>query len=93
MILLLHIAVKRKTGASPSRVDLYRVFLFYAVFEKTWRVPQRYLERRLTEAAYKAAGYASQRRRRRSGWHVAGRLYSNEVKNRLLNGMWMRCLG
>jgi hypothetical protein len=26
------------------------------VFEKTWRDPQKYLERRLTEAAYKAAG-------------------------------------
>jgi hypothetical protein len=69
------------------------LFSFYDVFEKTWRDPQKYLERRLTEAAYKAARYAPGRRRRRSGWHVAGRLYSNEVKNRLLYEMWMRCLG
>ncbi len=93
MILFLHIAVKRKTDASPSRVDLYRVFLFYAVFERTWRDPQVYLEGRLTEAAYKAARCASQRRRRRGRWRVAGRLYNNEVKNRLLYGMWMICLG
>ncbi len=63
------------------------------MFEKTWRDPQEYLEGRLTEAAYKAAGYAPGRRRRRGGWRVVGRLYSNEVKNRLLYGTLMRCLG
>jgi hypothetical protein len=93
VILFLHIAVEHKADASPSRVDLYRVFSFYAVFEKPWRDPQRYLEGRLTEAAYKAARYVHGRRKRRSGWHVVGRLYSNEVKNTLLYGMWMRCLG
>ncbi len=92
MILFLRIAVKRKADASPSRVDLYRVFSFYAVFEKPWRDPQEHLEGRLTEAAYKAAGYASQRRRRRGGRRVAGRLY-NGVKNRLRYGIWMICLG
>ncbi len=92
MILLLHIAVKRKADASPSRVDLYRVFSFYAVFERTWRGPQRFLEGRLTEAAYKAARYVTGRRRRRGGWRVVGRLY-DEVKNWLRYKIWMICLG
>jgi hypothetical protein len=76
-----------------SRVDIYRVFSFYAVFEKTRHDPRRYLEGRLTEAAYKAARYVHGRRKRRGGRHVVGRLYGNEVKNRLLYGMWTRCLG
>ena len=63
------------------------------MFEKPWRDPQRGLEGRLTEAAYRAARYVHERRRRRGGRHVVGRLYGNEVKNRLLYGMWTRCLG
>jgi hypothetical protein len=63
------------------------------VFEKPRRDPQRCLEGRLTEAAYKAARYVPGRRRRRGGRHVVGRLYSNEVKNRQLYGTLMRCLG